>query len=77
MYIQTVQRLKAQLNASDDPLEVLERKDTARKTRTKEYIEKVHAIIDETPQQGGDALMQSGGSGRRWVWQQDSALPYN
>ena len=50
MQIRTVQRLRAQLNASDDPLEVVERKDTARKTRTKEFIEKVQAIIDETPQ---------------------------
>ena len=49
MQIRTVQRLRAQLNASDDPLEVMERKDTARKTRTKEFIEKVQAIIDETP----------------------------
>ena len=53
MQIRTVQRLKAQLK-SDDPLEVVERKpkaeDTARKTRTKEFIEKVQAIIDETPQ---------------------------
>ena len=48
MQIRTVQRLRAQLNASDDPLEVMERKDTARKTRTKEFIEKVQAIIDET-----------------------------
>ena len=47
MQIRTVQRLRAQLNASDDPLEVVERKDTARKTRTKEFIEKVQAIIDE------------------------------
>ena len=38
------------LNASDDPLEVEERKDTARNPRTKEFIEKVQAIIDETPQ---------------------------
>ena len=50
MQIRTVQRLRAQLNASDDPLEVVERKDIARKTRTKESIEKVQAIIDETPQ---------------------------
>ena len=54
MQIRTVQRLRAQLNASDDPLEVVERKpkteDTARKTRTKEFIENVRAIIDETPQ---------------------------
>ena len=51
MQIRTVQRLRAQLNASDDPLEVVDRKDTARKTRTKEFTEKVQAIIDETPQQ--------------------------
>ena len=49
MQIRTVQRLRAQLNASDDPLEMVERKDTARKTWTKEFIEKVQAIIDETP----------------------------
>ena len=51
MQIRTVQHLKAQLNASDDPLEVVERKDTTRKTRTKEFIEKAQAIIDETLQQ--------------------------
>ena len=50
MKIRTVQRWRAQLNASDDPLEVVERKDTARKTRTKEVIEKVQAIIDEASQ---------------------------
>ena len=50
MQIWTVQCLRAQLNASDDPLEVVERKDTTRKTRTKEFTEKVQAIIDETPQ---------------------------
>ena len=50
MQIRTVQRLRAQLNASDDPLEVVEQKDTARKTRTEEFIEKVQAIIDETRQ---------------------------
>ena len=63
--IRTVQRLRAQLNASDDSLEVMERKpkagDTARKTRTKEFLEKVQAIIDETPQWYGDPLVQSGG----------------
>ena len=45
MQIRTVQHSRAQLNASEDPLEVVERKpkaeDTARKTRTKEFIEKV------------------------------------
>ena len=54
MQIRTVQYLRAQLNASDDPLEVVEWKpkaeDTVRKTRTKEFIKKVQAIIDETPQ---------------------------
>ena len=50
MQIQTVQRSRAQLNASDDSLEVVERKDTPRKTRNKAIIEKVQAIIDETPQ---------------------------
>ena len=50
MQIRTVQCLRAQLNASDDPLEMAERKDSAKKTRTKEFIEKVQAIIDETPQ---------------------------
>ena len=35
-------------NISDDPLEVVERKDTTKKTRTKEFIEKVQAVIDET-----------------------------
>ena len=50
MQIRTVERLRAQLNASDDTLEVVEQKDTARKTRTKDFIEKVQAIIDETPQ---------------------------
>ena len=39
-----------QLNTSDDPLEVVERKDTARKTWTKEFIENVQTIIYETPQ---------------------------
>ena len=50
MQIRTVQCLRAQLNASDNLLEVLEKKDTARKTRTKEIIGIVQAIIDETPQ---------------------------
>ena len=67
MQIRTIQRLRAQLNASDDPLEVVERKpkteDTARKTRTKEFIEKVQAIIHESPQWCGDPLVKSGG---RW-----------
>ena len=51
-------------NASDDPLEVVKRKtkaeDTARKTRTKEFIEKVQATIDESPERCGDPLVQSG-----------------
>ena len=50
MQIRTVQHLRAQLNALDNPLEVVEWKDTARKTWSKEFIEKVQPIIDETPQ---------------------------
>ena len=50
MQIQTVQCLRAQLNTSDDPLEVVEQKDTTRKTRTKEFIKKIQAIIDKTSQ---------------------------
>ena len=50
MQIRMVQCLRAQLNASDDPLEVVERNDTVRKTQTKEFIEKVQAIIDKTLQ---------------------------
>ena len=46
-----VQCLRAQLNASDDPLEVVEQRDTARKTRTKEFIENVQAVIEEIPLQ--------------------------
>ena len=45
MQMRMVQRLRAQLNASDDPLEVMERKpqaeNAARKVRLKEFIEKV------------------------------------
>ena len=50
MQIKTVQRSRAQLKASDDPLDAVERKDTASKTQTKEFIKKVQAIIDKTPQ---------------------------
>ena len=46
MQVRTVQSVRAQLNALDDPLEVVERKDTARKTRTKEFIEKVQIARD-------------------------------
>ena len=46
MQIRTVQPLRAQLNASDDPIEWVEWKDTARKTRTKEFIEKVQIARD-------------------------------
>ena len=54
MKICIVQYLRAQLNTSANPLEVVEWKakaeDAARKTWTKEFIEKVQAIIDETSQ---------------------------
>ena len=51
MQIRMVQYLRVQLIASDESLEVVEWKDTTRKTQTKEFIGKVQAIIDETPQQ--------------------------
>ena len=51
MQIWIIQRLRVQLNALDDPLEVVERKDTARKIWTKKFIEKVQEIIVEIPQQ--------------------------
>ena len=58
MQIRMVQRFRAKLNAPDDPLEVVDQEpkaeDTARKTWTKEFIEKVQAIID-------NPLVQSGG----------------
>ena len=67
MQIWTVQSLRTQLNSSEDALEVVERKpkaeDTTRKTRTKEFIERVLAIIDDISQRCGDPLVQSGG---RW-----------
>ena len=50
MQIWMVQCLRAQLNTLDDPLEVMEWKDSTRKTQTKEFIEKVQAFIDENPQ---------------------------
>ena len=63
MQIRTVQRLRAQLNASSDPLKVVERKpkaeDTTRKTQTKEFIEKVPGCAEEC----GNPQVQSGG---RW-----------
>ena len=72
MQIRTVQRLIAPLNASDDPLEVVERKpkaeDTARKTRTMKVNTKVYldvlksVVIPWCNEVAG---------GRPWVWQQD------
>ena len=67
MQIWTVQRLSAQLNASDDPLEVVERKDTARKTRTKEFIVKVHSIIDGTPQRPIRQIARDLGVSHTWM----------
>ena len=64
MQIRTVQRLRVQ-DASDDPLEVVERKDTVRKTQTKEFIEKVQAIIDETPQRPIRQIARDLGPGLR------------
>ena len=49
MQIRTVQRLRARLNASDDPLEVVKQKSPP--GRPEEFIEKVQTFIDETLQQ--------------------------
>ena len=67
MQMRTVQRLRAQLNASDDPLEVVERKDTAKKTWTKEFIEKVQAITDETPQRLIRQIARDLGVSQLWM----------
>ena len=58
MQIRTVQRLRTQLNASDDPLEVVERK-----TQTKEFIESQHQSVPGCTEACSDPLVQSGG---RW-----------
>ena len=63
----TVQCLRAQLNTLDNPLEVVEWKDTARKTQTKKFIEKVQAIIDETPQRAIQKIARDLGVSRTTV----------
>ena len=75
MQIRMVQLLRAQLNASDDLLEVVEQKpkaeDTTRKTWTKEFIKKVQAIIDGTPQWCGVVIPwcnQVAGGSRTRCW---------
>ena len=73
MQIWTVQHLKAQLYTSEWKPKA---EDTARKSRTKEFIKKVQAIIDETPQWCGDPLCNQVAGGRPWVWQQDLALAH-
>ena len=61
MQIRTVQCLRAQLNASGDPLEVLERKDTSSHLRNQH--ESQHQSIRECAEEYGNPLVQSGG---RW-----------
>ena len=77
MQIRTVQRLWAQLNASDDPLEVVERKPKAEdimpplifevglKVNTKVYLDVVKSVVFPKCNQVA--------GGRPWVWLQDSA----
>ena len=75
MQIRTVQRLRAQLNSSNNPLEVMERKPKAEDTaRTKEFIEKVQAIIDETRQRCGDPLGVAAGLGTGPQVQKDPSV---
>ena len=73
MQIRTVQRLRAQLNASNDPLEVVERKPKAGdimpphifevglKVNTKVYLDVLKSVVIPWCNQVA--------GGRPWVWQ--------
>ena len=50
MQTRTAQRLRAQFNASDDPLEVVEPKEPPGRPGPRSSSKKVQAIIHETPQ---------------------------
>ena len=77
MQIRTVQRLREQLNTSDDPLEVVERKPKAGdimsplifevgwKVYTKVYMDVLKSVVIPWCNQVA--------GGRPWLWQQDSA----
>ena len=60
MQIWTVQRLRAQPNASDDPLEVVERKATS---HLRNWLESQHQSVPGCAEECSDPLVQSGG---RW-----------
>ena len=63
MQIRTVQRLRAQLNASDDPLEVVERKPHHATSHLRSRLESQHQSVPGCAEEYGDPLVQSGG---RW-----------
>ena len=63
MKIRTVQRLSSQLNASDDPLEVVERKATSCPSHLRSRLESQHQSVPGCTEECGDPLVQSGG---RW-----------
>ena len=60
MQIRTVQRLRAQLNTSDDPLEVVERKATSCHLTFWNRLESQHQSVPGCAEECGDHLVQSG-----------------
>ena len=64
MQIRTVQRLRAQLNTSDDPLEVMERKATSYHLTSSKSAWKSTPSVPGCAEECGDPLVQSGG-----LWQ--------
>ena len=76
MQIRTIQRLRAQLNASDDPLEVLERKPKAEDTTRKSSSKRSRQSLMKLPSGVVIPWCNQVAGGRPWVWQQDSAPAY-
>ena len=77
MQIRTVQRLRAQLNAADDPLEVVSSEghimpprifEFGLKVNTKVYLDVLKSVVIPRCNQVA--------GGWPWVWQQDSALAH-
>ena len=80
MQIRTVQHLRAQLNSSDNPLEVVEQKPKTKdimppyifkvglKVNTKVYLDVLKSVVIPWCNQVA--------GGRPWVWQQDSTLAH-
>ena len=64
MQIRTVQRLRAQLNASDDPLEVVDERPYHATSYLRSRLESQQQIVPGCAEECGDPLVQSGG-----LWQ--------